>query len=110
MKIILVDDHALFRVGARLVLGSTPGFEIAGEASTARRGLELVLIDIGLPGMDGYALAAALRHGGLVGATLVAVTGYGRAEDVSRSRRAGFGHHLVKPVDLAALLSITAAT
>lgn len=42
MKIILVDDHALFRVGARLMLGSTPGFEIAGEASTARRGLELV--------------------------------------------------------------------
>ncbi len=70
---------------------------------------ELVLIDIGLPGMDGYAVAAALRRNGLTGAALVAVTGYGRDEDISRSRQAGFDHHLVKPVDLDALQSITAA-
>ena len=62
MKIILVDDHALFRVGARLALGGIPGFEIAGEASTARRGLELVdtarpdivLMDIALPAWTAF--------------------------------------------------------
>ena len=64
---------------------------------------ELVFIDIGLPGMDGYALATALRGAGFASATLVAVTGYGRSDDVLRSRERGFDHHLVKPVDLAAL-------
>ena len=66
-----------------------------------------MLIDIGLPGMDGYALAAALRAAGLERAALVAVTGYGRDEDLRRSSAAGFDHHLVKPVDLAALGRIT---
>ena len=69
---------------------------------------DLVLIDIGLPMMDGYALAAALRHAGLDRAALVAVTGYGRDDDVRRSREAGFDDHLVKPVDLATLQRITA--
>ena len=67
-----------------------------------------MFIDIGLPGMDGYALATALRAAGLDRAALVAVTGYGRAEDMQRSRERGFDHHLVKPVDLAALQRITA--
>jgi two-component system CheB/CheR fusion protein len=70
---------------------------------------EMVLIDIGLPRMDGYAVAAALRQNGLAGAALVAVTGYGRDEDISRSRQAGFDHHLVKPVDLVTLQRIAAA-
>jgi two-component system CheB/CheR fusion protein len=69
---------------------------------------DLVLIDIGLPVMDGYALAAALRDAGLDRAGLVAVTGYGRDDDVRRSREAGFDDHLVKPVDLATLQRITA--
>ena len=68
---------------------------------------ELVLVDIGLPGMDGYALVAALRQAGLERVALIAVTGYGRDEDFARSRAAGFDHHLVKPVDLAALQRIT---
>jgi CheY-like chemotaxis protein len=68
---------------------------------------DLVLIDIGLPMMDGYALAAALRAAGLDRAALVAVTGYGRDDDVRRSREAGFDDHLVKPVDLATLQRIT---
>jgi two-component system, chemotaxis family, CheB/CheR fusion protein len=59
--------------------------------------------------MDGYAVAAALRQNGLTDAALVAVTGYGREGDISRSLQAGFDHHLVKPVDLAALQRITAA-
>jgi CheY-like chemotaxis protein len=57
--------------------------------------------------MDGYALAAALRDAGLDRTALVAVTGYGREDDVRRSREAGFDDHLVKPVDLATLQRIT---
>ena len=58
-------------------------------------------LDIGLPVMDGYELAARLRETpGLEGIRLVAVTGYGQESDRQRSAAAGFHHHLVKPVDL----------
>jgi CheY-like chemotaxis protein len=57
--------------------------------------------------MDGYALATALRGEGFGRATLV--TGYGRADDVQRSRACGFDRHVVKPVDVAGLRRITAA-
>jgi CheY-like chemotaxis protein len=59
---------------------------------------EAVVLDIGLPGMDGYEVARRLR-GEASGPLLVALTGYGQDEDRRRSREAGFHHHLVKPVD-----------
>ena len=59
-----------------------------------------MLVDIGLPGMDGYEVARRVRqHPQLAGAALVALTGYGREEDRARALDAGFDHHLVKPVD-----------
>ena len=61
---------------------------------------EIAVLDIGLPVMDGYELAGRIREAtGPGGPVLVAVTGYGQAEDVERSRAAGFAHHFVKPVD-----------
>ena len=69
----------------------------------------IFLLDIGLPGTDGYALARQLRElTELRGARLIAITGYGLTEDRERGKAAGFDHHLVKPVDpevLRALLS-----
>jgi CheY-like chemotaxis protein len=65
------------------------------------------LIDIGLPGMDGYELARRLRkipH--LNGINLIAQTGWGRKQDRERSRRAGFAHHLTKPLDFELLIKI----
>jgi CheY-like chemotaxis protein len=64
---------------------------------------DVALIDIGLPGIDGYEVARQLRRriGGDV--LLVAVTGYGLEADRQRSADAGFDHHLVKPVDIGAL-------
>jgi PAS domain S-box-containing protein len=60
---------------------------------------QIVLLDIGLPGVDGYEVAQRLRAEILVdGAVIVALTGYGQAEDRERSKAAGFDHHLVKPV------------
>ena len=65
---------------------------------------DVILLDIGLPGMDGYAVARDLRNRPELETTLlIAMTGYGRDEDRMRSRNAGFDHHLVKPLDLDAL-------
>jgi signal transduction histidine kinase len=72
---------------------------------------EFVLLDIGLPGMDGYQVATRLRqHTSLKDTVIIAVSGYGRDEDRRRSRAAGIDHHLVKPVDLGALKSLLVRT
>ena len=70
---------------------------------------EVVFLDIGLPGMDGYEVARRIRRPGRTEALLVALTGYGQEEDRRRSREAGFDHHLVKPVDPAVLEDLLAA-
>jgi CheY-like chemotaxis protein/two-component sensor histidine kinase len=65
---------------------------------------EVVLLDIGLPGMDGYEVARQMHAlPGLRNAVLIAMTGYGQEEDRMRSRSAGFARHLVKPADPSAL-------
>jgi CheY-like chemotaxis protein len=65
---------------------------------------DVVLLDIGLPGIDGYEVARRLRlRKDLAGLLIIAVTGYGQEGDRRRAREAGFDHHLVKPVDLDAL-------
>jgi PAS domain S-box-containing protein len=65
---------------------------------------EVIVLDIGLPGMDGYEVARRLRAmTELGGASIVAVTGYGQDEDRRRAREAGFDQHLTKPVDPEAL-------
>lgn len=60
---------------------------------------EVVLLDIGLPGMDGFAVAAQLRKEGIGGRMLVALTGYGEKQDRDKAQQVGFDHHLVKPID-----------
>jgi signal transduction histidine kinase len=65
---------------------------------------EVVFLDIGMPGMDGYQVARRLRRQpGLEGVRLAALTGWGQPEDRRRSAEAGFDHHLVKPVEPSAL-------
>jgi CheY-like chemotaxis protein len=64
----------------------------------------VAILDIGLPGMDGFALAAHLRGlSGGAGLKLVALSGYGQENDKTRSRQAGFADHLVKPINIADL-------
>ncbi|HEY8515081.1 MAG TPA: PAS domain S-box protein [Candidatus Binatia bacterium] len=71
---------------------------------------EVVLIDIGLPGIDGYEVARRMRADeGIPHALLVALTGYGRSEDKARALAAGFDHHLTKPVEFDALSALVSA-
>lgn len=82
----------------------------AALAEAARLAPDVVLLDIGLPRMDGYEVARRLRatpEG--AGLLLIALTGYGQDEDRRRSREAGFDHHLVKPVDTDALRDLLGA-
>jgi CheY-like chemotaxis protein len=75
-----------------------------------RRRPEVVVMDIGMPGLNGYDVARRLRR--LPGGDrvlLIAMTGYGQDEDRRRSREAGFDYHLTKPVDPAALQALLAA-
>jgi CheY-like chemotaxis protein len=109
-RILLVDDNADTADLLALALGMD-GHEVmivhdGPEALrvSAEWHPEVVLLDIGLPGMDGYEVARRLRQKpGLSGVALVAVTGYGQEEDRQRAREAGFDRHLVKPADLDAI-------
>ena len=72
---------------------------------------DAVLVDIGLPGIDGYEVARRIRMlPNFNGSRLIALTGYGQEEDRQRARDAGFDDYLVKPVDPSALEKIIAAT
>jgi PAS domain S-box-containing protein len=83
----------------RLAHDGVAALEMARQAEA-----DVVLMDIGMPGMDGYEVARHLREEGLLPrAILVALTGYGQEEDLRRSREAGFDQHLVKPVDFGVL-------
>src|SRR4051812_7464836 len=82
---------------------------LAAVAVAPQRRPDVVLLDIGLPGIDGYEVARRLRgYPELGGLLIIAVTGYGQENDRQRARDAGFNHHLVKPVDLAVLRRLLA--
>ena len=114
-RVLIVDDNADSTQSMALIARSW-GHEVA----TARDGTEALalardfrpdtaLVDIGLPGMDGYELAHRLRQDlDGQGLQLVAMTGYGRTEDREAAHAAGFDVHLVKPADLEVLRRVLA--
>jgi CheY-like chemotaxis protein len=112
-RVLVVDDNADARVALQYLL-EEDGHEVtsAGDGPSAieearRSRPEVVLLDIGLPGMDGYEVARALRTEPVCrDALIVAVSGYGQAEDRARSRLAGFDQHLLKPVSPEKLLEV----
>jgi CheY-like chemotaxis protein len=68
---------------------------------------DVVLLDLGLPGLDGFEVCKRMRrHAGLERVRIIAVTGYGTEADKERARAAGCEHHLTKPYDLKQLLSL----
>jgi signal transduction histidine kinase/DNA-binding response OmpR family regulator len=112
-RILVVDDYpAVAESLMRLLHLSGHEVRIAGDGPAALEQLaiyqpEIILLDIGLPGMDGYEIAQSIRgRPGTGSIILIALTGYGQDEDRRRSREAGFDYHLTKPVDPAALFSL----
>jgi signal transduction histidine kinase/ActR/RegA family two-component response regulator len=111
-RILLVDDNADARdtlAKALRLAGYTVEVAVDGPgALECARVFEprLALLDIGMPGMDGYELASRLRNVGKPGVKLVALTGYGQPNDRQRALDSGFDQHLVKPVDFPHLQAV----
>jgi PAS domain S-box-containing protein len=104
LRLLVVDDNRDTVESLAMVL-RLYGHEVA-TASTGPEGLraalgqhpDVVLLDIGLPALDGYEVARRIREQGKK-PLLIAMTGYGQAEDRERTKEAGFDYHLVKPVE-----------
>ncbi len=116
-RILLVEDNAdSAEMLALLLEGEGHEVVVAHDGPTAldlagNYRPDLVLLDLGLPGMDGYTVAERLLQTPGFGKTpLVAITGYGQDEDVERSAQCGFACHLVKPVDTHSLLRLLATS
>jgi CheY-like chemotaxis protein len=114
-RILLIDDNLDANESMGTLLGlldysvRTACDAESGLAAAMEFKPHLILSDIGLPGMDGYALAPALREAaGDRKVVIAAATGYGLASDRARARAAGFDFHLVKPLDADALLAFVA--
>jgi CheY-like chemotaxis protein len=106
-RVLVVDDHREVASGLERLL-RVLGYDVRTEldphdaiaAAVAFRP-KVALLDIGLPGMDGYALAQELRTRlGDDAPVLIALSGYNQLQDRRRSQAAGFATHLVKPVDV----------
>jgi PAS domain S-box-containing protein len=115
LRVMVVDDNQDAAMMLAMFLESA-GHEVAVEHNgaraleRARRDVpDVCLLDIGLPDMDGNELARRMRaQPGGARAVLIAVTGYGQAQDRQQTAAAGFDHHFVKPVDAESLLALFA--
>jgi signal transduction histidine kinase/ActR/RegA family two-component response regulator len=112
-RVLLVEDNLDAAESMRMLLelfGHSVRVVHDGEAALVaarEQPPEIMLIDVGLPGMDGYELVRRLRQiPALERSLLVALTGYGRDEDKQEALAAGFHHHLVKPIDLDSLQAL----
>jgi CheY-like chemotaxis protein len=120
LRVLVVEDHDDSRTTMRMLLAIAHGHVVyeAAEGFTAiqiavEKRPDAALIDLGLPGMDGYEVARQIRNTIGDGIFLIALTGYDTEEDRRHTDDAGFDVHMVKPVDsgaLARLLAQVAAT
>lgn len=115
LRILVVDDNTDAAESLNMLL-SVFGHDVQtahdgpSALTIARSHIpEVVFLDIGLPGMDGYEVARRMRNEAeLADSKLIALSGYGAETDQQKSRAAGFNRHLVKPVDPADLPGIIA--
>ncbi|MDB5778444.1 MAG: domain S-box protein [Polaromonas sp.] len=115
-RVLVVDDNRDGAQGLAMLLEMTGhGTRLAYDGPAAVQAAidyrpDVVLLDIGLPGLDGYKVAQRIRQQeGLEKVVLVALTGYGQDSDRQRSQEAGFDHHLVKPADFTEIEKILLA-
>jgi signal transduction histidine kinase/CheY-like chemotaxis protein len=113
-RVVIVEDSEDARVSLQLVL-EAEGHDVrtaadgpSGVDVITRWRPDVAVVDIGLPGMDGYGVASKVRAAGLR-TPLVALTGYGLPEDKQRALNSGFDAHLTKPAAIEQLLSLIAA-
>jgi signal transduction histidine kinase len=114
-RVLVVDDNrdaadslaALLRLNGHEVMVVHDGHRALEIADTERPAV--VLLDIGLPGMDGYEVCRQLRAKHNSTMQIIAMTGYGQERDRQRAKAAGFDTHTVKPVDIATILKLVAA-
>jgi signal transduction histidine kinase len=114
LRILVVDDSRdsaeslamLLRMAGHEVFVAHDGLQ-AVELATAERP-SVMLLDIGLPGMDGYEVCRRVRAQGLSNTLIVAMTGYGQDRDRQRSSEAGFNGHTVKPVEIEEITRLLA--
>lgn len=107
LRILLVEDHPEVAAAQALLLRAL-GYQVqtAADGATAiamakSSSPDIAVVDIGLPGLDGYKVAETLRDDpDTAGIRLIALTAYGSVEDRKRSQRSGFEAHLVKPASL----------
>jgi len=112
-RILVIEDNADSAKTTQILL-TLQGHEVqlafsgaAGIEAAQSFNPDVIILDIGLPGMNGYDVAKRLRELPATKKTrLIALSGYGRAEDIQKSREAGFDHHLVKPADNDQLLAL----
>jgi len=115
-RILIVDDNKDLATSLARLLGFL-GHDVevvfdgrlVVEAARSYRP-RVVLLDIGLPNLDGYQVARLLRQEGFDDALIIAVSGYGQEEDRRRSREAGMDYHLTKPVDIKTITDLIAQT
>jgi two-component system CheB/CheR fusion protein len=117
VTVLVVDDNADVAESTAILLRVAGcNVHVAADGKSALAALDdlrpdAVLLDIGLPGMDGYQVAERMRERPEFRRTLiVAVSGYGQDEHQARSRQAGVDHHLVKPIDPAAVMKLLRST
>ena len=113
LRILVVDDNVdsaemvsmLLEIEGHTVTVASSG--LAAIEAALKQTPDVALVDIGMPGMDGYEVARRMRALPVLQHTaLVAVTGYGQQEDIQKSRDAGFHDHLVKPIDMETLKQV----
>lgn len=111
-RILVIEDNADLRDGLKRLLENV-GHEVLsspdgedGVLKALARHPDVILIDIGLPKLDGYKVAERLRPELSPEVLLVAVSGYGSEQDRRRALDAGFDHHLTKPISLQAILDV----
>lgn len=110
VRVLIVEDEDDAREGLRMLLEAS-GYDVEtaadgldGLAKLARGTPDAAIVDIDLPGLDGYELARRARATpALCGVRLIALTGYGRDKDRRTAREAGFNRHLTKPISFAIL-------
>ncbi|MGO9600677.1 MAG: ATP-binding protein [Isosphaeraceae bacterium] len=115
VRVLVVEDNRDSAESLRRLL-TIHGYDVSlaytgteGVETAQRAQPDVVICDIGLPGMDGYAVAHAIRQNpGTASARLIAVTGYGQESDRLRALACGFDSHLVKPADPRVLLGMLA--